>query len=101
MGSDESTKYPTWKWILMLAITIIAFLASKGISSIEEKIDSKLDTVIYNSDKLERENDIKEIKESITAMRLEMLKNTQATTELTTALIIHDPKVANFLRDRK
>ena len=38
MGDNE-TKYPTWKWWLMLALTIIGFLLLRGINSIEARID--------------------------------------------------------------
>jgi hypothetical protein len=37
MGDNES-KYPTWKWWLMLALTIIGFLIIQGIKSIEARI---------------------------------------------------------------
>jgi len=36
MGDNES-RYPTWKWWLMLALTIIGFLVVRGINSIEAR----------------------------------------------------------------
>ena len=40
MGEDEQ-KYPTWKWVLMLAIAIIAFLAVRGVDSISARISNQ------------------------------------------------------------
>lgn len=100
-NENESTRYPTWKWVLMLAITIIAFLSVKGITTTEARIDAKLDKSIYEADKARCNEDIKEIKESILQMRIELMRNTQIASDLQMALIIHDPKVAKYIKDRK
>jgi len=101
MSNDEGTKYPTWKWILMIAIMLISFLSIKGISNIEARIDSKLEKELYNTEKLERDRITTDIKESQIRLELEMIKNREATNKLTTALIVHDSKIANFMRDSK
>ena len=101
MASDADIKYPTWKWILMLAITIIAFLGATGIRNTDARINSKLDKEVYEAQRHEDSNDIKDLKETMLKMQIELMKNTEATNNLTAALIFHDAKIANFLKDRR
>jgi len=41
MAKDEDGKYPSWKWIVLIAIMIIGFLATQGVNSISAKINDQ------------------------------------------------------------
>lgn len=95
MDEDNGTKYPTWKWVVVIACTIIGFLALQGVNSVNARLDGKVDLDKYEADKKTGEanrrvrdleitiikNDISEIKEMV--------------------LCIYDSKLPPELRRRK
>lgn len=44
MADDENTKYPTWKWIVAIAVLMIGFLVAQGVNSINAKISDQAST---------------------------------------------------------
>ena len=66
--SEDEPKYPTWKWVVAIACTIIGFLILQGMNSINAQIDSKVDKAVYESEKARDRADIAEIKRMVTCV---------------------------------
>lgn len=99
MGEEGNEKYPSWKLILMLVLTITAWLIKEGVSSQFVRIEKMEKAIEMKVDQADHQKDIAAIKESIQDMKTCMSQQTKALNNMATAIIVHDKAAARYLKN--